>query len=107
MARTPPRLGRVQYQVMQELWKLGRATARQLTEELCRSTPVAHSTVQTLLRQLEAKGAVAHDIANRTFIYRPLFQQAELTENPLRELLARIYQGSVVNLMSHLLRTER
>jgi len=28
--------------------------------------------MQTLLRQLETKGAVAHDVENRTFIYYPL-----------------------------------
>ena len=107
MFDTPPRLGKVQYQIMQALWPLGRATARQITEELSRTQPIAHSTVQTLLRQLEAKGIVTHDLEDRTFVYRPLYQQAQVTETPLHDLFTRIYHGSVVNLMSHLLKHER
>ena len=45
----------------------------------------AHSTVQTLLRQLQAKGAVTYDVEDRTFVYRPLYQEAEVTETATRE----------------------
>jgi BlaI family penicillinase repressor len=71
-----------------------------------RSCRFCGSRGQTLLRQLEAKGAVAHDIEERTFLYRPLVQPSEVTETPLHDLLMRVYQGSVVNLMSHLLKHE-
>ena len=106
MSKAPPRLGKVQFQIMQVLWRRGPSTARQITEELSRTAPVAHSTVQTLLRQLEAKGAVAHDVQERTFLYRPLYQPSEVTATPLHDLLVRVYQGSVYNLMSHLLKHE-
>jgi BlaI family transcriptional regulator, penicillinase repressor len=106
MSEKTLRLGKVQYQIMQTLWQHGQATARQITDELAKSQPIAHSTVQTLLRQLEAKGVVAHDLEDRAFVFRPLYQQAQVTETPLRDLLHRVYQGSVVNLMSHLLKHE-
>jgi BlaI family penicillinase repressor len=99
-------MGKGQYQILQALWHLGPATARQITEELSRTTPIAHSTVQTLLRQLEAKGAITHESEDRTFVFRPLYQPDELSETPLREILMRVYQGSVLNLMSHLLKNE-
>ncbi len=102
----PPRMGKGQFQIMQALWRIGPATARQITEELARTTPIAHSTVQTLLRQLEAKSAIAHEVHDRTFVFRPLFEPSELTETPLHDLLIRIYHGSVVNLMTHLLKHE-
>ena len=102
----PPRMGKGQFQIMDVLWRLGPATAREITDELSRTTPIAHSTVQTLLRQMEAKGAIAHDVVDRTFIFRPLYTAGEFTETPLHEVLMRIYQGSVVNLMSHLLKNE-
>ena len=34
---------------------------------------------QTLLRQLEAKGAVAHEVADRTFLFRPICQPGDIT----------------------------
>ena len=109
MSRSAPRLGKVQYQIMQVLWQAGPSTARRITDELTRasSAPIAHSTVQTLLRQLEDKGAVGHEQEGRTFVFRALFQPSELTATPLHELLTRVYQGSVYNLMSHLLKQER
>jgi BlaI family penicillinase repressor len=101
-----PRLGKVQYQIMAALWRLERATARQITDELAQSQSIAHSTVQTLLRQMEAKGVVAHDIEERTFYYRPLYQPSQMPETPLHDLIARMFHGSVVNLMAHLLSHE-
>ena len=53
---------------MQVLWDLGRANAREITDALDAPGAVAHSTVQTLLRQLEAKGAVGHEATGRTLL---------------------------------------
>ncbi len=106
MSKKPLKIGNVQFQIMQVLWQHGPCTAREITEELSRTTPMAHSTVQTLLRQLEAKGAVAHERVQRTFVFRPLTPQSEVTGTPLHDLLMRVYQGSIVNLMSHLLKQE-
>lgn len=106
MSRSAPRLGKVQYQILEVLWQRGPSTAREITAELSRASPIAHSTVQTLLRQLEAKGAITHAVEERTFIYRPLYQPSEVTATPLHDLLVRVYKGSVYNLMSHLLKHE-
>jgi BlaI family penicillinase repressor len=106
MSKAGPRLGKVQLQIMQVLWTRGRTTAREITEELCRAQPIAHSTVQTLLRKLEAKGAVAHEIEDRTFIFRPLYQQTEVTRTATRDLLSRVFNGSVYGLVAHLLKHE-
>jgi BlaI family penicillinase repressor len=106
MPKTPPRLGKVQLEIMRILWRRGRATAREITEEMSQTRRVAHSTVQTLLRQLQAKGAVTYDVEDRTFVYWPLYQQSEVTETATRDLLARLFNGSVYSLMAHLLKHE-
>ncbi len=107
MARNSIRLGRVQLQVMQVLWEHGPATARDITQTLCLELPIAHSTVQTLLRQLESKGAVAHDVVERTFVYRPLVQQDDVALKAVRDLVARLFDGSVYGLVSHLFLNEQ
>src|SRR5688500_18128970 len=106
MSKVPTRLGKVQYQIMEVLWREGRATARQITEELSRGKPIAHSTVQTLLRKLEAKGIVTHDAADRTFVFRPLYPPSDITASATRDLLTRAFQGSVYGLVAHLLQHE-
>jgi len=102
-----PKLGAVQLQIMQVLWQKGQATAREVTEELNQDKPTAHTTVQTLLRQLEAKGAITHDVQDRTFIYRPLSQENEVTTTAAHQLLVRFFNNSVSGFVAHLLKNEK
>jgi len=102
-----PRLGRVQLRIMQFLWDRGRATARDITEALSREKPIAHSTVQTLLRKLEAKGAVGHEVAGRTFVFRALIQPESVVRKVTREFVDRLFAGSPGGLVAYLLRHER
>jgi BlaI family penicillinase repressor len=106
MSKAPPRLGPIQRQIMEVLWRHGRASARQITEELSAARPIAHSTVQTLLRKLEARGVITHDVEERTFLFRPLYQEADITASAAQDLLARVFQGSVYRLVAHLFEHE-
>jgi predicted transcriptional regulator len=92
---------------MQVLWDDGEATARRISEVLSVQTPIAHSTVQTLLRKLETKGAVAHEQHDRTFVFKPLYKEAEVTKSAAHDLLTRVFQGSVSGLVAHLLENEQ
>ena len=102
-----PRLGKMQLMIMQVLWEKRRCSARDITDALNRVQPVAHSTVQTLLRKLEAKGAVGHDVEDRTFLFYPIAKEAKITRSATRELVDRVFGGSVGGLISYLLRNER
>jgi BlaI family transcriptional regulator, penicillinase repressor len=100
-------LGRMQFRIMQVLWDRGRANAREITEALNETEPVAHSTVQTLLRQLESKGAVSHDAADRTFVFFPRLKEDKVKRTATRDLLDRIFAGNVGSLVAHLLKSEQ
>ncbi len=106
MAKPAPHLGKVQLQIMQVLWERGAATAREITDALSAISPLAHSTVQTLLRQMEAKGAITHSAEDRVFVFRPLAAEAAVSESAARDLLTRVFGGSVYGLVSHLLAHE-
>lgn len=99
-------LGSVQLRIMRVLWDEGEATARRITEALSQSTPIAHSTVQTLLRQLAAKRAVAHEQRDRTFVFRPLVAEQDVSRSAAQDLLSRVFQGSISGLVTHLLESE-
>ena len=100
------RFGRVQLRMMQILWEKRRATAREITDALNKIAPIAHSTVQTLLRKLEHKGAIDHDIDYRTFIFFPLVKAENVTRNALNEFVDRIFAGSPGGLVSYLIKNE-
>src|SRR5688572_9972538 len=101
-------LGRMQLRIMQVLWSRAEVTAREITVELNRGglAPVAHSTVQTLLRQLEAKGMVQHEKQERTFVFRATQAREEIAATATRDLLTRIFDSSVSGMVAHLLRHE-
>jgi BlaI family transcriptional regulator, penicillinase repressor len=100
------RFGKVQLRIMRVIWEKERVNAREITDALNKIEPIAHSTVQTLLRKLEEKGAVNHDIENRTFIFYPLVNSENVTRHAIRDFLDRVFSGSHVGLVSYLLKSE-
>jgi BlaI family transcriptional regulator, penicillinase repressor len=104
---TATKLGRVQLRIMQFLWSNGRATAREITEALNQSEPIAHSTVQTLLRTLKDKGSIAHEVDGRTFVFVPLVKEDKYKRNAAGDLLHRVFGGDVRSLVAHLLQNEK
>lgn len=96
-------LGRVQLLIMQVLWNRGRATAREITDDLNQSEAIAHSTVQTLLRGLMEKEAIDHKADGRTFVFFPLVEEGDFKSSATSELLNRVFQGKAQDLVAHLL----
>ncbi len=103
---TATQLGRVQLLIMQVLWEKGRATAREITDAINVSEPIAHSTVQTLLRGLEEKGSVSHVTEGRTFIFLPLVKEDKFKSSATRDLVERVFGGNAGTLVAHLLKNE-
>jgi BlaI family penicillinase repressor len=101
------RLGRVQLRIMRALWDKGRATAREITDQLNAAEPIAHSTVQTLLRGLEEKGSVTHAAEGRTFVFLPLVDEQKFKHSATRDLVDRVFDGSAASLVAHLLKHEK
>jgi BlaI family transcriptional regulator, penicillinase repressor len=101
------KLGRVQTQIMQVLWDRGEATAREITEELNRSSPIAHSTVQTLLRGLLEKQAVSFKEQGRTFVFRATVASDNVRKSATKDFIGRVFNGSAKELVSYLLKNEK
>ncbi len=101
-----PNIGRVQMRIMQCLWSRKRANAREITDLLNDEEPIAHSTVQTLLRQLEEKNVVAHDSEDRTFVFYPLVKERDYKKGATQELIGRFFDGSPSELFAFLLENE-
>ena len=101
------RLGKVQLQIMKILWDIGPCTARDITDSLNNTAKIAHSTVQTLLRKLEVKKVVAHEIRERTFYFKSLIEPEGVRKPATRELIDRMFEGSAGRLVSYLLKNER
>lgn len=102
----PKQLGRVQLLIMQVLWEKSRATAREITDAINEKEPIAHSTVQTMLRVLQDKQAVAHEPDGRTFVFYPRVAQAEFRQSAIQDLVERVFGGSASSLVAQLLKND-
>lgn len=97
-------LGSKQLEIMRVLWRLRRGSAKSITDELNRAGgDVAHSTVQTQLRLLLKKHAVDYEKQERTFVYFPLVEEADVAQDAAGDLLDRVFGGSATAMVSHLL----
>jgi BlaI family transcriptional regulator, penicillinase repressor len=92
--------------VLEALWKAGPLTVRQLADALYDpGTGAQSATVQKLLDRLEAKECVGCDRGTRPHVYRPTIDREELIARRLRATADRLCGGSVVPLLTNLVRT--
>ena len=89
-----PALTDAETRVMSVLWERGASTVGDATASLRKKRAVTYSTVQTILRILEAKGYVTHDKVARAFVYRPLVDESQARRRALRHLVRRLFNGS-------------
>jgi len=89
---------------MDVLWKLGTALADEVRAAL--PDEPHDSTVRTLLRILETKGYVVHDVRGKSFIYRPAVERAQAQRSALRNFLGRLFRGSAEDLVLRLIEDE-
>ena len=94
MPRRPsPSLTDAEARLMTVLWEKKRATVAEVVAGLNKRS-VNYSTVQTLLRILEAKGYATHDKEGRAFVYRPLIDQKQARRRALSHLVSRLFNNS-------------
>ncbi len=95
-----PSVGPLENAVLHVLWERGTATADDVRVALEKSRKLKESTVRTLLRRLEEKGFVAHDVDGRTFIYRPRVAPQNVATQAVRGIIDRFCSGSVEALLA-------
>lgn len=99
----PKRVTKAELQLLEQMWKLGPASVREIQESLPESRRPAYTTVQTLIYRLEAKKAVRRlkKIGN-ALIFEAVATQKAVHKRLVRDLLD-IFGGSATPLVSHLI----
>lgn len=92
-------LGDVEQTVMDFIWSQGTATAESCREALASSRPMKDSTIRTVLRRLEEKGYLAHEVEGRTFVYRPSHARQNVAVRAVKNIIDRFCGGSAEELV--------
>src|SRR5688572_31901450 len=101
---TPPlhaALSRRERQIMDILFRLGRATAAEVMQAVYGNS--SSSTVRTQLRVLEEKGHVRHDAGGVRFVYMPAVARHTAGKSALRHVVETFFDGSAEKAVAALL----
>jgi predicted transcriptional regulator len=103
MSRT--RLSKAEARILEQYWRLGTCSVREILDSLPEEERVAYTTVQTLVYRLEQKGALrkVRKIGNAQ-LFEPAIDQREFRSGLVRDLLD-LFGGSPQLLVSNLLET--
>jgi predicted transcriptional regulator len=85
--------------IMDYVWAHPHCTAEMCREGLASQRALKDSTIRTLLRNLEEKGYVTHDVDGRTFVYRAVDTQRNVAVQAAQQLIDRFCGGSVQDLL--------
>ena len=95
----PKNLGDVEQAVMDYVWSRGPCSSEECREALADARPMKESTIRTVLRRLEEKGYVAHELNGRTFIYRAAEARQNVAVRAVKNIIDRFCGGSAEELV--------
>lgn len=102
----PPKPTAAELDLLQVLWPLGAATARQVHEAMLKDRPdVTYATVLRLMQIMHGKGLLIRDESERSHVYAPAQPQESLQTNLLKDLMQRAFSGSAKALVLAALKT--
>ncbi len=94
-------LARRERQVMDILFRLGKASAEDVMKEL--PNPPGYSAVRALLVTLEGKGLVSHGKESRRYVYQTTIPEKKAKRTALQKLISTFFEGSPEKLVASLL----
>jgi predicted transcriptional regulator len=99
------RLTDAEFAVLEPLWDAGPQTIRQLTARLYPEQSTSdYATVQKLLERLEDKRCVKRDRTGLAHVFRATVEREDLIDEQLRQIADRLCDGSLVPVLSQLMR---
>src|SRR4051812_22803962 len=94
-------LSRRERQIMNLLFRVGRATAAEVMDGL--DDAPSYSAVRALLRILEQKGHIRHEEEGRAYVYMPLVRRDAARQSALSHLLRTFFDNSAEQAVAALL----
>lgn len=89
---------------MNILWDNGPSNVQEVQAKLAGHS--AYTTVQTTLNTMERKGRTKRVLAGRAYVYRAAISREIAMTHAVKDLLDRMFSGSVESLMMNLFKTE-
>ncbi len=99
--KAPLDLGRRERQIMEVVYRFGRASASEVRDHL--PDPPSYSAVRGMLRLLEQKGHLRHTQEGLRHVFHPTVPRDDMRENTMTHVLRTFFAGSKAAAMAALL----
>jgi predicted transcriptional regulator len=105
-------MGKCELEIMHIVWDKGKATVQEVKDALNETHPAAYTTFMTMMRRLEGKGLLEHEMHEdgKTYIYKPLVSREEVSESMFQDIYDRLFRGSserLLDVLNTLFRKEK
>jgi len=97
-----PALSPSETEILRLVWQLGRATVQQVCDKLPARRKIAYATVQTLLRRLENKGYLKHEVRGKAHVFFAAVKKEHVVKRSVGDFLDRLFGGDPIPLMQYL-----
>jgi BlaI family transcriptional regulator, penicillinase repressor len=98
-------LSRRERQIMEIVYRRGKATAAEVMDEL--PDPPTYSAVRAALRLLEDRGRLAHEMDGKRYVYAPTTPRSRARSTALRDLVRTFFGGSTEQVVNALLEEQK
>ena len=88
--------------IMKVIWRLDRATVRDVYESLRKTRAIAYTTVMTMMNVLEDKGYLEKTSDGRAHVYTPTKPRQQVVGAMVRDFIDRVFDGASSSLLLHL-----
>jgi BlaI family penicillinase repressor len=95
-----------EWKVLHALWRRGKATSRELLDELV-DEKWAYTTLKTMLTRMEEKRFVRSRNVGNAAQYEALLARGSAQRSALKDLLERVFEGASGALLAHLAEDEK
>lgn len=92
-------------EIMDIIYQRGQATAAEVMENL--QDPPSYSAVRALLRVLEEKGNLKHELNGQRYVFRPIVPRAKAKRSALKRMVDVFFDGSTEAAVTALLETSQ
>ena len=99
-------LTKAEEEVMHLLWELQKTNVAGIIEKLPEPKP-AYNTVSTIIRILETKEFVSHKPEGRGYVYFPLVEKSEYSNQSLHKLMNGYFEGSFKSMVSFFMKENK
>lgn len=104
-SKTLIHLSRRERQIMDAVYRLGRATATDILDRL--PDPPSYSAVRAMLRVLENKGHLRHVLEGKSYVYLPTLPRTRASRSALQNMVSTFFDGSAEKAVAALLDISR